>query len=172
VLRAPPVILLRHCATPTCQVRVRSGRPRNQPDCRNVVRGRCAPRRLSLIHGRKLEMDEDQRGGSKSSHAMYVPFPRHHRQLTSPDAPPPPYTPDLLTNPPPPHRSTRRKPTSISSLPLSLLHSIVSYTLDSRATPSRFRGDVHEEWVRRVWGLFRGLRGVDRRFYLGKKHYI
>ncbi|ORX40774.1 hypothetical protein BD324DRAFT_612069 [Kockovaella imperatae] len=72
--------------------------------------------------------------------------------------PPPPY---LLSAP-----STRSSgPATISSLPLHILHRIVSLTLDPNATPSRFAGDWHEEKVRRIWGLFRGLRPVDRRFY-------
>ncbi|GFZ48515.1 hypothetical protein JCM24511_06263 [Saitozyma sp. JCM 24511] len=89
--------------------------------------------------------------------------------------PPPPYSPSAQSPPqafrplpqsarPGPSRPRRRA--SLSTLPLSILHSIIAYTLDPKATPSLFRADSHEEWVRRVWGMFRGLRGVDRRFYL------
>ncbi|KAK1923107.1 hypothetical protein DB88DRAFT_493812 [Papiliotrema laurentii] len=77
--------------------------------------------------------------------------------------PPPAYHDSLAsTTPGPPHRA----PAIISSLPLHVLYRIVSLTLDPRATPSRFSGDDEEERVRRLWALFRGLKGVDRRFYM------
>ena len=82
----------------------------------------------------------------------------------APDDALPPYSPAQT------FAATTRRPgsrPSIALLPLHLLHRIVSLTLDSRATPSRFSADPQEERVRRVWALFRGLRGVDRRFYLG-----
>jgi len=77
-------------------------------------------------------------------------------------------------NPPPPYAARDDEPTrpraraSITTLPLHLLHRIFSLTLDPQATPSLFSGDYEEEKVRRTWALFRGVRGVDRRFYLGK----
>jgi hypothetical protein len=75
-------------------------------------------------------------------------------------------------NPPPPYAPTSASATkhaaSFSTIPLHLVHRIISLTLDPRATPSRFSGDDEEERVRRLWALFRGIRGVDRRFYLGE----
>jgi hypothetical protein len=56
----------------------------------------------------------------------------------------------------------------MSNLPINVLHRIIAFTLDSKATPSRFMGDEEEERVRRIFQLFYGLRGVDRRFYLSK----
>lgn len=92
-----------------------------------------------------------------------APHPDCHYPLltlrsTMPLLGPPPYTPP----------SARRGKASITALPLSVLYRIVRLTLDQRATPSRFSADEQEERVRRIWGIFRGLRGVDRRFYLGK----
>ena len=79
--------------------------------------------------------------------------------------PPPAYHDSIAsTTPGTPHRA----PATISSLPLHVLYRIVSLTLDPRATPSRFSGDDEEERVRRLWALFRGLKGVDRRFYMGQ----
>ncbi|WVR07855.1 hypothetical protein IAU60_004898 [Kwoniella sp. DSM 27419] len=71
--------------------------------------------------------------------------------------------------PPPPYVSVvQRDPSSkgIAALPLHLVHRILSLTLDQRATPSRFWSDPEEERVRRIWALFRGLRGVNRVFWL------
>nr|XP_031858968.1 uncharacterized protein CI109_005636 [Kwoniella shandongensis]KAA5526040.1 hypothetical protein CI109_005636 [Kwoniella shandongensis] len=80
-------------------------------------------------------------------------------------APPPPYYPTANTT-----LSHRRGDphgrASINSLPLHLVHRILLLTLDRRATPSRFWSDPEEERVRRIWGLFRGLRGVNRVFWL------
>ncbi|ORY28153.1 hypothetical protein BCR39DRAFT_535740 [Naematelia encephala] len=73
--------------------------------------------------------------------------------------PPPPYS--ASSSPATPHG-----PASLSNLPLHLLHRILSYTLDQKATPSKWYSDSEEERARRIWGLFRGLRGVDRRFHL------
>jgi hypothetical protein len=78
--------------------------------------------------------------------------------LTEVPPPPPPYT--LPTQ-------IRHGPANMSNLPINILHQIIAFTLDSKATPSRFMGDDEEERVRRVFQLFYGLRGVDRRFYLG-----
>lgn len=84
----------------------------------------------------------------------------------------------IAYDPPPPYDSQAhshgakqpRLAPHISSLPLHLVHRIVSLTLDPHATPSRFSGDYEEEKVRRMWALFLGLRGVDRRFFLGERH--
>lgn len=73
--------------------------------------------------------------------------------------PPPPYAPS---------KQVRPGPANFSNLPIHLLHRIIALTLDHKATPSRFMGDAEEERVRRIYQLFYGLRGVDRRFYLGK----
>ncbi|OCF32243.1 hypothetical protein I316_06158 [Kwoniella heveanensis BCC8398] len=54
----------------------------------------------------------------------------------------------------------------ISVLPIHLIHRILSLTLDQRATPSTYWSDPEEERVRRIWALFRGLRGVNRVFWL------
>jgi hypothetical protein len=71
--------------------------------------------------------------------------------------PPPPYAPPT---------QARVGPANMSNLPINVLHRIIAFTLDSKATPSRFMGDDEEERVRRIFQLFYGLRGVDRRFYL------
>jgi hypothetical protein len=71
--------------------------------------------------------------------------------------PPPPYAPPT---------QIRSGPANMSNLPINVLHRIIAFTLDSKATPSRFMGDDEEERVRRIFQLFYGLRGVDRRFYL------
>lgn len=57
---------------------------------------------------------------------------------------------------------------NLGQLPLPILFRIVSLTLDPRATPSRWMSDEEEEKVRRVSGLFWGLRGVSRSFWLGE----
>lgn len=75
--------------------------------------------------------------------------------------PPPPYTPSY---PSLPSTGTR----NLSNLPLPVLFQIISYTLDPRSTPNRWVSDIAEERVRRIWGLFIGLRGVCRSFWLGK----
>ncbi|WVW80967.1 hypothetical protein I302_102958 [Kwoniella bestiolae CBS 10118] len=80
---------------------------------------------------------------------------------TSITAPPPPYQPRSLGV-----RPSNPKIKGISSLPIHLIHKILSFTLDLRATPSRFWSDPEEERVRRVWALYRGLRGVNRVFWL------
>lgn len=72
--------------------------------------------------------------------------------------PPPPYAPI---------KQVRVGPANLSNIPINILHRVISLTLDHKATPSRFMGDAEEERVRRIFGLFYGLRGVDRRFYLG-----
>nr|KIR47611.1 hypothetical protein I312_03379 [Cryptococcus bacillisporus CA1280] len=77
------------------------------------------------------------------------------------DAPPPPYTPLVLSG------RTSTKP-SLANLPLHVVHRILILTLDQKATPSKFWSDPEEERVRRLWGMFRGLRGVNRVFWLGK----
>lgn len=77
--------------------------------------------------------------------------------------PPPPYSATAL-----PVKRDQDRRVSIASLPLHLLHHILSLTLDPRATPSRYDADDEEEKIRRIWAMLRGLRGVDRRFYLGK----
>lgn len=78
---------------------------------------------------------------------------------------------DVVPPPPPPYapsKQVRLGPASFSNLPIHLLHRIITLTLDHKATPSRFMGDAEEERVRRIYQLFYGLRGVDRRFYLGE----
>jgi hypothetical protein len=115
---------------------------------------------------------------------LHAPDNHHNSPLTSPRSvgyriciqtsvgmtsydPPPPY------DPPSAQRGTKqpRPAASITTLPLHLLHRIISLTLDPNATPSRFSGDFEEEKVRRMWALFLGLRGVDRRFFLGELGY-
>ncbi|KAK8853040.1 hypothetical protein IAR55_003741 [Kwoniella newhampshirensis] len=76
-------------------------------------------------------------------------------------APPPPYFPTASTS-----LRSRSGKASMTSLPLHLVHRILLLTLDRRATPSRYWSDPEEERVRRIWGLFRGLRGVNRVFWL------
>ncbi|WVR00383.1 hypothetical protein IAU59_007526 [Kwoniella sp. CBS 9459] len=83
-------------------------------------------------------------------------------------APLPPYTPSAN-----PQRGAqgarghgRQGKAGMSSLPIHLIHRILSLTLDQRATPSTCWSDPEEERVRRVWALFRGLRGVNRVFWL------
>jgi len=78
--------------------------------------------------------------------------------LTPVPPPPPPYAPT---------QQIRVGPANLSNLPIHVLHRIIAFTLDQKATPSRFMGDEEEERVRRIFQLFYGLRGVDRRFYLG-----
>ncbi|KAK4683825.1 hypothetical protein P7C73_g6394, partial [Tremellales sp. Uapishka_1] len=72
------------------------------------------------------------------------------------------------TAPPPAYFATRLTPTRahISSLPLHLLHRILSLTLDTKVIPSRYTSGIEEERVRRLWALFRSPRRVDRRFWL------
>ncbi|WVQ84898.1 hypothetical protein IAT38_007061 [Cryptococcus sp. DSM 104549] len=84
----------------------------------------------------------------------------YHSSTIAP--PPPPYTARLprTTHPTPSQRA------SFASLPVHLVHRILVLTLDQKATPSRFWQDPEEERVRRVWALFRGLRGVNRIFWL------
>lgn len=77
------------------------------------------------------------------------------------NAPPPPYTPLAHSGRP------SAKP-CIANLPLHIVHRILIFTLDQKATPSKFWSDPEEERVRRLWGMFRGLRGVNRVFWLGK----
>lgn len=77
------------------------------------------------------------------------------------NAPPPPYTPLA-----PPGRPSAKP--SLANLPLHIVHRILILTLDQKATPSKFWSDPDEERVRRLWGMFRGLRGVNRVFWLGK----
>jgi hypothetical protein len=98
----------------------------------------------------------------------FIPFARHVNPSDETDAPPsqytdykapPPYTPSFPTS-----CSTRP---NLANLPLPLLFRIISLTLDQDATPSRWMSDREEERVRRVWALFRGLRGVCRSFWLG-----
>lgn len=60
-----------------------------------------------------------------------------------------------------------RPPATLSSIPLGILHRILQLTLDPRATPERYRADPEVESARRLWWLFRSIRGVDRRFFLG-----
>ncbi|WVQ63180.1 uncharacterized protein L199_001331 [Kwoniella botswanensis] len=78
-------------------------------------------------------------------------------------APPPPYELHRTTYPHPRHAQRNK---GISSLPIHVTHKILSFTLDLRATPSKFWSDPEEERVRRIWALFRGLRGVNRVFWL------
>ena len=78
-------------------------------------------------------------------------------KLTRVPPPPPPYAPAT---------QVRHGPANMSNLPINVLHRIIAFTLDHKATPSRFMGDEEEERVRRIFQLFYGLRGVDRRFYL------
>ncbi|WOO77006.1 uncharacterized protein LOC62_01G000606 [Vanrija pseudolonga] len=59
-----------------------------------------------------------------------------------------------------------RPPATLSSIPLGILHRILQLTLDPRATPERYRADPEVESARRLWWLFRSIRGVDRRFFL------
>ncbi|OWZ36264.1 hypothetical protein C356_04741 [Cryptococcus neoformans c45] len=75
------------------------------------------------------------------------------------NAPPPPYTPLAHSGRP------SAKP-CIANLPLHIVHRILIFTLDQKATPSKFWSDPEEERVRRLWGMFRGLRGVNRVFWL------
>lgn len=72
--------------------------------------------------------------------------------------PPPPYAPT---------KQVRHGPPNLSNIPINVLYRIATLTLDQKATPSRFMGDAEEERIRRIFQLFYGLRGVDRRFYLG-----
>ncbi|WWC91495.1 uncharacterized protein L201_006441 [Kwoniella dendrophila CBS 6074] len=80
-------------------------------------------------------------------------------------APPPPYAPTPVyrngcnTN-------ILKGKKGISALPLHLIHRILHLTLDQKATPSKFWSDPEEERVRRIWAMFRGLRGVNRVFWL------
>ncbi|WWC64367.1 uncharacterized protein I303_106977 [Kwoniella dejecticola CBS 10117] len=87
------------------------------------------------------------------------------------------YTSSALSAPPPPyvptptyrsshHANSIKRKKGISALPLHLIHRILHLTLDQRATPSNFWSDSEEERVRRIWALFRGLRGVNRVFWL------
>ncbi|WVF73215.1 hypothetical protein IAT40_008034 [Kwoniella sp. CBS 6097] len=62
--------------------------------------------------------------------------------------------------------SGKRGKAGMSSLPIHLIHRILSLTLDQRATPSTYESDPEEERVRRIWALFRGLKGVNRVFWL------
>ncbi|ODN82475.1 hypothetical protein L198_07697 [Cryptococcus wingfieldii CBS 7118] len=71
-------------------------------------------------------------------------------------APAPPYAPA---------RPTATRP-SLTSLPVHLIHRILRLTLDQQATPTRFWSDAEEERVRRLWALFRALRGVSRVFWI------
>lgn len=109
--------------------------------------------------------------------SKFAPGPsRSHRPPTSHsrayDPPPPPYTALPQTSTSTPHPRAPPSPrgplkASLDILPLPLLHWIMRLTLDPAATPSTYASDRAEEVVRRRWGLFRGLRGVDRRFYIG-----
>ncbi|WVN90674.1 uncharacterized protein L203_105916 [Cryptococcus depauperatus CBS 7841] len=75
--------------------------------------------------------------------------------------PPPPYYPPAASL-----SQSRPKVASLSSLPVHLVHRILIFTLDEKATPSRFQSDSEEERIRRIWNLFRGLRGISRIFWL------
>ncbi|ODN85861.1 hypothetical protein L198_07425 [Cryptococcus wingfieldii CBS 7118] len=68
--------------------------------------------------------------------------------------------------PPYVHAPPTATPPALTALPIHLIHRILLLTLDHRATPSRFWSDPEEERVRRLWALFRGLRGVCRVFWL------
>ncbi|WRT70432.1 uncharacterized protein IL334_007430 [Kwoniella shivajii] len=78
-------------------------------------------------------------------------------------APPPPYA---ATSTYRAYNRSQANKKGISLLPLHLVHRILSLTLDQRSTPSKFWSDPEEERVRRIWALFRGLRGVNRVFWL------
>lgn len=54
----------------------------------------------------------------------------------------------------------------ITDLPLGILHRILEYTLHPRITPFAYQSDDGDTAMR-AWLLFK-LRGVDRRFFLGK----
>lgn len=88
------------------------------------------------------------------------------RRSSSPSlgAPPPPYTPS--TSYPVP----KGRKANLATLPLPLQFRIISLTLDPKATPSRWMSDDDEEKIRRVYGLFLGLRGVCRSFWLSEYH--
>ncbi|WVQ72956.1 hypothetical protein IAR50_002518 [Cryptococcus sp. DSM 104548] len=70
--------------------------------------------------------------------------------------------------PAPPYSQVSATPSapSLTSLPVHLIHRILLLTLDQSATPSRFWSDTEEERVRRLWALYRGLRGVNRVFWI------
>ena len=78
--------------------------------------------------------------------------------MDSHNLPPPAYTASAVQ---------QRGAASLNTVPLDVLHRILALTLDHRATPSAFDGDAEEERIRRLWALFRSLRGVNRRFCLG-----
>ncbi|KAL1413311.1 hypothetical protein Q8F55_001067 [Vanrija albida] len=73
--------------------------------------------------------------------------------------------PDTHAHAPSP-RASPRPPATLTSIPLGVLHRILQLTLDPRATPERYRADPEVESARRLWWLFRSIRGVDRRFFL------
>lgn len=70
---------------------------------------------------------------------------------------PPPYSPII----PGTAHTPQRQPT-LPTLPLHILHLVLSYVLDPLATPSRWYTSIEEELPRRRYALFRGVRPVCR----------
>lgn len=71
---------------------------------------------------------------------------------------PPPYSPFDSAAP----TSAIRGRTTLPTLPLHILHLVLSYTLDPQATPSKWYTSIEEELPRRRYALFRGVRPVCR----------
>lgn len=105
-------------------------------------------------------------------YTLSVPVPQAHtRESGTPSRP----LPRLSHSPSPfawpqPNAQPRRRTgkATINDLPLLTLHYILSCTLDPSRTKSRFYSDMEEEVTRRRWAMWRGLRGVNRRFYSGE----